>query len=1296
MREAASGRDPFEKVAEEFAERFRRGERPSLTEYVSKYPDLEAEIRELLPALVEMEEMRPVATAAPSPFGGGSKGQECVPQQLGEYRILREVARGGMGVVYEAVQESLGRHVALKVLPYQSLLNPHYLARFRRETRAAAGLHHSNIVPVFGVGEHEGVHYYAMQFIRGLGLDEVLAELKRMKHVEHAADAPGQSGHVENVLHGRGDVSAVELAQSLVTGISVKPLPEPAPTTPGEPIFTPAANALGSPLTEISPGRLSDTFSLSSSSMALPGAERTRNIKQTYCQSVAQIGVQVAGALAYAHQQGILHPDVKPSNLLLDTRGTVWLTDFGLAKADDSDELTKTGDVVGTLRYMAPERFQGQADYRSDVYSLGVTLYEMLTLRPAHQEPDRAHLIRQIMNQDPPRLRQVDGSIPRDLETVVLKAMDKEPARRYQSAEDLADDLGRFLADRPIQARRASAWERGWRWCRRNPLLAFSISTAAVLLVAVTIVSFFSAWRLARQLHQTQEAELLGKRRLYEARIAEAQARRWGGRVGQRFDSLRVLGEAAKIARDLELDEAKRLALRNEVIACTCLTDLRPLRELPCPGESPWLAFDADLARHAQADMQGTVTVRRVDDDRVLVELPGVSKPGQIGWVALSPDGRFLPVRHDGWPEVQVSIWDLNRREAVLRVPAGCACDFSPDSTRVAVSRYDGSVGLYNLVTGKEERRLTPGRAVTPPVGPFCYFNAQCSKLASYIMNDSRVCVWDLRSDSPARTLAFPDPVNALAWHPGGGLLAVGDCQMRIHLWDMEAERPHKVLEGHDLTVSGLAFNRGGDLLASTSWDGTTCLWDPRVGKALVRIPDANLAQFSADVASGGLEYVCLEVGTWEERWRRPSGFGGTLSGPIAFSPDGRVLAIASTPRDVALVDPATNRDYATLTAPTPPFLRHLCFSADGSQLVASNERSPAVPIWDLRRIREQLAEMDLDMDLPPYPPPTQSENAKPVQVTVDLGDLVAREKYSFILAVFPFHAEAYYQRGLAHARFQQWQQALADFNLAIVLQPNHAAAYCQRGRAYARIQQWHNVVADVTRSIELGSTDPGGWLDRAQAFSELGQWTAAMLDYSQAIERKATVPGPLLDEGQALNYYKLALLALACGDLERYRSTCARLLDTAEQGVSAEKTLWAAWTCVLAPQAVADATRIVALAERGFASRRNDFDGHLLLGAALCRAGRADQALKHLNQADACYPATASPQAGRLYPTLFLALAHQQLGQGREARDWLNKAVQAFDQASPETVKEVGAGAWNRRLTLQLLRKEAEALIGK
>ena len=245
-------------------------------------------------------------------------------------------------------------------------------------------------------------------------------------------------------------------------------------------------------------GRLPPASNLSGSAV-LPGGTHVSEVdssgrRQPFFRSVAQIGRQAAQGLAYAHARGIVHRDIKPSNLLLDTDGVVWITDFGLAKAED-DGLTATGDILGTLRYMAPERFRGEGDARADIYALGLTLYELLTLRPAYDSSDRLKLIEQIKTEEPTRPRSIDRRIPRDLETIVLKAIDKEPGARYPTADAMAEDLRRFLADEPIKARQVSTSERYWRWARRNPVIATLGGVLTAVLVAVTIGSMVAASR---------------------------------------------------------------------------------------------------------------------------------------------------------------------------------------------------------------------------------------------------------------------------------------------------------------------------------------------------------------------------------------------------------------------------------------------------------------------------------------------------------------------------------------------------------------------------------------------------------------------------------------------------------------------------------------------------------------------------------------------------------------------------------------------------------------------------------
>jgi tetratricopeptide (TPR) repeat protein len=512
------------RLADEFADRFRRGERPTIEEYVDRHPQLADEIRDLFPALAMMEEVKEEREAVSEPAAAGP-----LPAlvRLGDYRIIREIGRGGMGVVYEAEQVSLGRHVALKVLPPQLLVDARTRQRFEREARAAARLHHTNIVPVFGVGEHDGLPYYVMQFIQGLGLDEVLEELKRLQ-----ASGTG-SGSIARLTGGELRAArkgaAVDAAHSLITG-SFAATASPAPS-PG---LMPADGDSGEVVAIAStptPARRGETLTLSSSSVALPGSGSSgssRGRAATYWHSVARIGLQVADALQHAHTQGVYHRDIKPSNLLLDTAGTIWVTDFGLAKAEDQKNLTHTGDILGTLRYMPPEAFDGKADGRGDIYSLGLTLYELLALEPVFNEQERNRLIKQVTTSEPRRLRKVNREVPRDLETIVHKAAERDAGRRYQSANELAADLQRFLDDEPIIARRQTHLERYLRWARHNPGIAVLGAALTAVLVAVTVASLAVAGRmaeLARSEAQAAQDERSARTEAVGAQLREAQER---------------------------------------------------------------------------------------------------------------------------------------------------------------------------------------------------------------------------------------------------------------------------------------------------------------------------------------------------------------------------------------------------------------------------------------------------------------------------------------------------------------------------------------------------------------------------------------------------------------------------------------------------------------------------------------------------------------------------------------------------------------------------------------------------
>ena len=499
-------RAAVEILAEEFRKRLKGGEQPSILEYVERYPEHADDINEVFPAVLAMEQLRRNDDAERQIAERHVAAVRLTTDHIGDYRIVREIGRGGMGVVYEAEQQSLTRRVALKVLAANLSDSATQLRRFRREAKSAGGLHHTNIVPVFGVGRHKRVHYIVMQFIEGVGLDAVLAELnllcsngRRSEDADATANSNGTAARPSVATN-----AAIALREGAFTRYRNSGNSSGG-WSPSESRTAVTATSRASRSEEPTVAATADVRTDAGGEITPSRKRKHKNLGHHYWRSVAHIGMQLADALHYAHRHGILHRDIKPSNLLLDREGVVWITDFGLAKHEDSDGLTKTGDIVGTLRYMAPEQFHGRADARSDIHSLGLTLHEMLTLRPAFDQSQHGELIRQKTTADPPNPRKVNPAIPRDLEIIVVKAGASDPANRYQTAGELAEDLQRFLEDRPILARQATPIERLWRWSRRNPVIAALSSLTLVLLFAVAVVSAIGNYRTNLALHEAEE-----------------------------------------------------------------------------------------------------------------------------------------------------------------------------------------------------------------------------------------------------------------------------------------------------------------------------------------------------------------------------------------------------------------------------------------------------------------------------------------------------------------------------------------------------------------------------------------------------------------------------------------------------------------------------------------------------------------------------------------------------------------------------------------------------------------------
>ncbi len=414
-------------ISREYLRKLEAGERPDRNLILAQMPDLRERASEALDGVELAFSMQ----KRPRSICENSQRVDALSSEpLGDFRILRELGRGGMGVVYEAVQLSLARNVALKVLPFAAALDDRHRKRFLLEAQYAAQLHHPNIVPVYAVGCERGTHFYAMQLINGRSISASMFD-----DLSPSMNFPA-NGSSSTIIARKGEPTARE--------------------------------------------------HLTNGSARARSRDRYRRI--------ATLMAQAADALEYAHSCGIVHRDIKPANLLLDIDGKIWIADFGLAQIATGEHMTQTGDLLGTLRYMSPEQAAGNRgviDHRADVYSLGATLYEMLTRKPVFDGLSRQELLHQIFNDEPCPPRRLDRTIPEELEIITLKALRQSAGDRYESAQAFGDDLRRFLNEKPILARRPSLTDKTRKWMRRHPSTVLSVLFALVAsVISLGIVTY--------------------------------------------------------------------------------------------------------------------------------------------------------------------------------------------------------------------------------------------------------------------------------------------------------------------------------------------------------------------------------------------------------------------------------------------------------------------------------------------------------------------------------------------------------------------------------------------------------------------------------------------------------------------------------------------------------------------------------------------------------------------------------------------------------------------------------------
>lgn len=994
-------------IADEFAQRLGRGERPTADEYVRRFPLAASAVRRTLQAVEWMQDLTASSTddlAAPA-------------TQLGDFRIVREVGRGGMGIVYEAEQISLKRRVALKVLPFASVLDPRRLQRFKNEAMVVAQLEHPNIVNVYGTGCERGTHFYAMRFIDGRTVADLIDEFRGLEHTAANRALTNRRG---------------------------------------------AASPLGGPGNRSATAAQSTQMDASSPS---------------FFRMVARVGVQAARAMEHAHANGVLHRDVKPSNLLMDAAGWVWISDFGLARIENEGALTTTGDVVGTLRYMSPEQMQGSravVDHRSDVYSLGATLYELSTLRPPFEGESRQELIHQVTNDEPRAPRRIRPEIPEDLETIMLTCLEKHPTDRYASAAELADDLDRFLAGVPIHTRRPNIVQRTVKWSRRH--CAFVLTAAATFVLAVTfalaiiwqesehVLKSFAAEREQRTIAESarqkaeqasqqatamqrlaEQRERTARQYLYAAHMnlaQEAWERRQVGRMVQFLESQRPLDDEedfrgfewyhlwqrgpakvtcteatqhrivaaahandsrvvaaidergavtlwnaeAKLLRELNLDRAAAtsiaVASNGRALAVGVSTDRKQptaqVRLYSLPDAA--LLTTIPLAAHQATALVfspdgGTLAVgtrRRQDDSSTLGQtLLFRALDGQRIRILHSEDQepRALAFSHDGSALISCTSGKMTGKDVLILLPGGIRMWKLPEGNLQYETTLQGFTAASLVVLPKDECFIVGGSVPTraearvfglangAAKGTFHYPNAGTvsaldvssdGRLLASSCSDGTIGIWDANRLREIGSLWHKSPVRLAFDNDARRAVSAGGKQMQC--WDLSAPVDHaEFVWHHQDVIAGLVLTSNNRAITA-SYDGTIRSWD------LEKINLAAVAARAAPSDPHSVSELLVDVAPSAEDRRSTARLRG-----LDATKDGRWLACGGERlRLVHLPDKKVTELHGHAIEVTA-----VEFSPDGKTL-ASADADGILKLWSVETARETAT-------IEVYPPDSSS-----------------------------------------------------------------------------------------------------------------------------------------------------------------------------------------------------------------------------------------------------------------------------------------------------------------------------------